>query len=247
MSTKAEGIAARLAELEAAVAGAEQNEIEVRAARGRARRRVDGARAAEAAHHEAVAAGDVGQDAAREAALEASVREAEVQAAEHVWSAKATGAERGTAQRKAAAGRFVVAHFADLAAEEALMDGPARDRLQAAWAELDAAEEGYSSRIRAWHRLARYGVIEGSDVPSLPTRGGDDEVRGRFARGIEAPTPRFLLAPEGGPDKRRECDACLLLGGRTAGRYATLAERLDAYGRGRRSRTHRLAGDPDRA
>jgi len=197
MSTKAEGAAAHLSELEAAEAAAEQNEAEVRAARGRATRNVDAARAAEAAEHEAAAAGDVPRDPEREAALEASVREAEAQAADHIWSAKAAGAERATAQRKAEAGHFVVAHFADLAAEEALMDGPARDRLQAAWAELDAAEEGYSRRIRAWHRLARYGVIDGADVPSLPTRGDDDEVRSRFARGIEAPTPRFLLDPEG--------------------------------------------------
>lgn len=193
----AESVIACLDALEQRVTEAERVAAEVRAARGRARRTVDGARAAEAAHHEAVAAGDAGPDPKAAGALAAKVREAETEVADHVWVAKIAGADRAVEARKGEVDAYVHEHFGDLAAEEVLLDGPARDLLQGAWEALGAAEEAYAGRVRAWHRYVRYGVLDGRDVPTLPTRGTDDQVRSRFARGIDAPTPRSLLAPEG--------------------------------------------------
>ncbi|MEX0993430.1 MAG: hypothetical protein WDZ37_05485 [Solirubrobacterales bacterium] len=183
----------RLAELDAAVEAAQTREHKVKTDQAHARRDASATAADLAGYHEAVGAGEE-PDAKLEARIATAARTAAERAADPAWQARARGAERARAEVESERDEFMRANFADLAGEEAVLDGPARDRLQAAYEELTAAEEQYAARVRAWHRYVRHGLVEAG--PGNPLRGTDDEVRTRFARGIESPTPRLLLREE---------------------------------------------------
>jgi hypothetical protein len=187
-----------LAALEAKVEEAKERRAAVAQERSQAtsalRRAEDRRFALEEAHAagEEVADGEVAEAvAAVEAAKEA--------ADERMWSARRDGADRAVAEAEEAVRRFGRDHFAELAAEEVPLDDPARERLQEAWAEFDAAASAYALRIRRWHRLAEFGGLAAHDIPGNPLRGDETVVRQRFAVGVPTPTPRPL---RGGPAER---------------------------------------------
>jgi [acyl-carrier-protein] S-malonyltransferase len=144
------------------------------------------------AFQEGLGAGEVEPNPEEEARLRAAISEAKDGFDERVWTARIAGAERAVVKARADLAQFVAENYPALAAEEAVKDLPARDRLQAAFEELEAAESAYAARLRVWHDLHRnLPFAEDGDIPPLPTRGSEDEVAARFANGIEAPTPAF--------------------------------------------------------
>jgi hypothetical protein len=179
----------KLAELEEAASAAKGREDQVVAARSRAARAATAAEAALEMYHEAVGAGE-DEDAVEEERLRVAVRNAREQAEPAVWAAKVTGAQRAREQVEEERDTYGHQHFAEIAAEEAPKDEPARERLEAAYAELEQAEAAYAARVRRSVKLAPYGGLDvQTDCPRLPTAGSPDEVRSRFAAGIPAATP----------------------------------------------------------
>lgn len=164
-------------------------------AAGRALREAEGRRFS---LEEARAAGEeVSEDEIADAVQ--AVEAAKAAADERLWYARREGAARAVAEAEEAVQRFGTERFAELAAEEVPLDDPARERLQAAWAEFDAAASAYALRIRRWHRLAGFGGLDPQQIPSNPLRGDETVVRQRFSAGIPTPTPRPL---RGGPAER---------------------------------------------
>jgi hypothetical protein len=188
----------QLAELEAKRRAAEKRLAEIQQERFRASA---AQRAAEDHRFSLEERREAGEEVADEEIAEAvaAIEEAKTAADDRLWNARKAGAERAIAEAAEAVERFGRDHFAELASEEVPLDDPARDRLQAAWAEFDAAASEYALRIRRWHRLAGFGGIEAPDIPTNPLRGDETVVRQRFSVGIPTPTPRPL---RGGPADR---------------------------------------------
>jgi hypothetical protein len=181
----------QLQRLEEAVAFAKGREDAVLAARSRASRAVSAAEGALALYHEAVGAGE-DEDPAEEEHLRLAVRDAREQGEPPVWNAKLGGALRAREDAERERDAYGREHFGEIAAEQAPLDPPVAERLQAAWEELRAAEGAYADRVRVWTRIVQYGDLTAEDVPRLPTSGDPDTVRSRFAAGVEVPTPRPL-------------------------------------------------------
>jgi hypothetical protein len=188
----------RLDDLERKVAEASERRESVRRDRARALGQVSAAEAEFARYQEAIGAGEQAPDADRERGLTEAIEAARRAASEDVWSARQVGAERAVEAAESARDAFGRERFPEIAVAEALRDGPARDRLQAAWEELQEAESEYATRVRRWHHVAPFGGLDVDDLPGLPTRGDPGEVVSRFAAGIDAPTPRSLVT-EAGP------------------------------------------------
>jgi len=182
----------KLAELDEVVVRARGREGRVVAERSRASRAATAAEGALEMYHEALGGGE-DEDPAEEERLRLAVRDAREQAEQPLWAAKVAGAQRAREQAEQARDSWARSNFGTLAAEEAPKDEPARERLEVAYQELAQAEAAYAARVRRWVKLAPYGGLSASDVPVLPTSGGDQNVvRSRFAAGIEPPTPRPL-------------------------------------------------------
>lgn len=184
----------RLHELDAVVAGARRREDQVLAERSRASRAVGAAEGALALYHESLGGGEA-EDPVEEERLRAAVRDAREQGEPAVWQAKLSGAEQARTAAEQERDAYGRDHFSEIAGEQAPLDPPVAERLEAAYAELRAAEAEYAARVRVWTRLVQYGDLTAEDVPRLPTAGSPDEVRSAFARGIEPPTPRPLSRP----------------------------------------------------
>jgi hypothetical protein len=122
----------------------------------------------------------------------ADVEAAKELADDRVWRARIEGAKRALDEARVEVDAFGRARFADLVAEEVVQDDPAREALQAAWEAFDAAASAYAVRVRRWHRLAPFGGLDPRDIPTVPVKGDEGEVRLRFAAGIETPTPRSI-------------------------------------------------------
>jgi hypothetical protein len=152
-------------------------------------------------YEERVGANEQAVDPAHQGELRAAIDAAREAASSNIWDSRLAGADRAVREAEAERDAFGLAHFAEIAAEEALKDGPARDRLEAAFEELQAAEAEYAARVRRWHYLAPFGRLDVDDLPGLPTRGDPGEVQRRFADGFEVATPRSLLAD---PDAESE-------------------------------------------
>lgn len=193
MTTMSDTATEALAAFDERIRAAKKRHSDLTAERNTARRKVSAAEAEFQAYQEAVGAGEVEDDPGEVARLEAAIAEAERGAAERVWMPKIGGASRGVDAAQQARDQFAWERFSDLAAEQAVLDPEVRERLQAAYEELESAESAYAARLRVWHSLRDAGGLTAEDIPGLPTRGADDEVRARFAEGIEAPTPRPLL------------------------------------------------------
>lgn len=178
-----------LQQLEEAVAFAKGREDQVVAERRQASRALSAAEGALAMYFEAVGAGEP-EDPAEEERLRLAVREARERGEAEVWQAKLSGAEQARTAAEEARDGWARANFGTLAAEMVPDDAPVAERLEAAYAELRAAEGEYARRVRAWTRIVGYGDLTVEDVPRLPTSGDADTVRSNFARGIEPPTPR---------------------------------------------------------
>ena len=187
MSSATEG----LQELEQKVAYARGREDAVLAERSRASRAVAAAEHDLEMFFQSVGAGEP-EDATEEERLRAVVREARENAEPDAWAAKLSGAEQARVAAEQERDAFGRQHFGALAAEMVPLDAPVAERLEAAWAELRAAEGEYAGRVRAWTRVVQFGDMTAEDVPRLPTAGDADTVRSNFARGIEPPTPRPL-------------------------------------------------------
>ena len=187
-----------LAVLEERVRAATAREHAVAVGRGRARREASRALGELLAVEEAIGAGEREPDDEEVLQLRDGVRDAEAGASDDVWGARLAGARRAVEEAERERDDHGRLHFSEMAAEEAAYDAPVRDELQAAYERLSDAETAYALRVRRWVRIAPYGRLSASDVPALPTQGTPDEVRGRFAVGIEAPTPRPLheIVPE---------------------------------------------------
>jgi len=196
MSSATEG----LQELEQKVAYARGREDAVLAERSRASRAVAAAEHDLEMFFQSVGAGEP-EDATEEERLRAVVREARENAEPDAWAAKLSGAEQARVAAEQERDAFGRQHFGEIAAEQAPLDPPVAERLQAAWDELRAAERAYAARVRVWTRLVQYGDLTAEDVPRLPTAGDADTVRSNFARGVEPPTPRPLrrLEEQGEP------------------------------------------------
>lgn len=185
----------RLGELEARVEAAKQREQGVGVERGRARREAGRAASCLRVYEESVGAGEREPDDEEARRLRDAIRDADEAATEDAWGARFAGARRAVEEAERERDHFGRAHFAEMAAEEAAYDEPVRDELQAAYERLSAAESAYAGRVRRWVRIARYGGLSADHVPGLPTRGTLDQIRNRFAEGIEPPTPRPLREP----------------------------------------------------
>jgi len=182
----------RLEELEERVRAAEAREHAVSVGRGRARREASRALGELLALEGSVGAGEREPDDDEMMQLRGTVRDAEEAASDDVWGARLAGARRAVEEAERERDDHGRLHFSEMAAEEAAYDAPVRDELQAAYERLSDAETAYALRVRRWVRIAPYGRLSASDVPALPTQGTPDQVRGRFAAGIEPPTPRAL-------------------------------------------------------
>jgi hypothetical protein len=184
-------VAEELELYEEAVAAARERREEIVRERSAAHRAVGAAEGARLALEERRGAGEeVSEEEIAEAV--AAIEEAREAADQRVWNARIEGADRAIQEAEATLRRFGREHFAELAAEEVLLDDPAREALQEAWAAFDAAASAYALRTRRWHKLAEFGGIDPRDIPSNPVRGDEVHVRQRFAAGIETPTPRSL-------------------------------------------------------
>lgn len=181
----------RLAELDGAVDVALGREREIESHRAKARREAAAAAWELDAYHEAVGAGEL-EDGEAEAKLAAARDHATRAAEDSAWTARLRGAEAARSQAEAARSEYLRSAFERLAAEEAALDAPVRDRLAEAYAAREEAEAAYVGRVRAWHRYVRGGLLDPGDVPGDPLRGEENEVRARAARGFELPTPRSL-------------------------------------------------------
>jgi hypothetical protein len=182
----------RLGEFEERVRAAVAREHAVSVGRGRARREASRALGELLAVEEAIGAGEREPDDDEVMQLRGTVRDAEAAASDDVWAARLAGARRAVEEAERERDDHGRLHFSEMASEEAALDGPVRDALQVAHEALGAAETAYALRVRRWVRIAPYGRLSAHDVPALPTQGTPDEVRGRFAAGIEPPTPRAL-------------------------------------------------------
>jgi hypothetical protein len=182
----------QLAALEEAARDAERRLQQTNADRSSATRALRGAEDARLALEERRGAGE---DVPKEEIAEAieAIEVAREAADERVWNARRDGAERAVDEAVLARDEFGRENFALIAAEEAPLDGPARDALAEAWEVLQAAANGYALRARRWHHLARYGGIPIAEIPNgTPLRGDIDELVRRFESGLEIPTPRTL-------------------------------------------------------
>ena len=184
----------RLDELEAAVEQARQREADVVAGRSRARREATAALARLDAHLELVGAGEVDADEELEGRLRAEARDLADAAREESWGARLAGAARAREAAERGRDTFGREHYLELVEEGLAADLAARDGLQAAYDAFQKEEARFARRDRHHHRLAGFARIPPSELPGLPSRGSPDEVRNRFARGIEPPTPRSALA-----------------------------------------------------
>ena len=190
MSSRATATEA-LQQLEEKVARAKSREDQVLAERSRASRALSAAEGDLSMFHQAVGAGEP-EDPQEEGRLRLAVRDAREQGEPAVWQAKLSGAEQARVAAEQARDSWARANFGTLAAEMVPGDAPVAERLEAAYAELRAAESAYAGRVRAWTRVVQFGDMTAEDVPRLPTAGDADTVRSNFARGIEPPTPRPL-------------------------------------------------------
>lgn len=182
----------RLAELEEHVAEARRRRAQVDADRRAALRAV---RAAEDARFELEERRGAGEAVADEEVTDAvgGIDRARAEADERLWSARREGAGRALAEAEEAVLDFGREHFAELAAEIAADDGPARDALVDAWEGLQGAAGAYARQTRRWHHLARFGGLPVGAIPSgTPLRGDVTEVAQRFEAGIPVPTPPAL-------------------------------------------------------
>jgi len=182
----------QLQQLEEKVAYAKGREDAVTAQRSRASRAVGAAEGALALYNESLGAEDAAEDPAEEQRLLQELRDARERSEPSAWAARLEGAERARVAAEQERDAFGRANFGALAAEMVPLDAPVAERLEAAYAELRAAEGEYAQRVRAWTRVAPFGDMTAEDVPRLPTAGDADTVRSNFARGIEPPTPRPL-------------------------------------------------------
>ena len=182
----------QLQKLDEAAAHARGREAAVTAQRSRASRAVGAAEGALAMYAESLGAEDAAEDPAEEERLRLAVRDAREQAEPGPWSSRLEGAERARVAAEQERDAFGRANFGTLAAEMVPLDAPVAERLEAAYAELRAAEGEYAGRVRAWTRVVQFGDMTAEDVPRLPTAGSPDEVRSAFAAGVEPPTPRPL-------------------------------------------------------
>jgi hypothetical protein len=193
MATKTQTAAVeKLDQLERAVDEAVARREAVRADRQRAQRGVRTAEAEFESFQELVGAGEEQADPERERELAEAIDAARAAASTSRWEHRVQGAERAVREAEAERDAFGREHFAVIAAEEAPKDGPARDRLQSAFEELQAAEAVFVDRVRRWAYLAPFGGLDPDDLVGLPSRGDSGEVVRRFADGIESPTPRSL-------------------------------------------------------
>lgn len=182
----------RLAELEEAVREAERRRAEIDGERRKATRALSAAEGARLDLERRRAAGEAVDDEEFEDAVRA-IAEAREDADERVWGARLEGAAEAIERAEFERDAFGREHFAEIAAEEAALDGPARDALLEAWSTLREAANAYAIRTRRWHHLARYGGLDAADIPTgTPVSGDLDDVTRRFAAGIPAPTPRPL-------------------------------------------------------
>lgn len=191
METTTRTATAGLAQYEAMVDAAQLRHDEVIEASAEATQALNAAVDARLALEERSGAGeDVSTDEV-EAAI-ADVEAAKELADDRVWRARIEGAKRALDEARGEVDAFGRARFADLVAEEVVQDDPAREALQAAWEAFDAAASAYAVRVRRWHRLAPFGGLDPRDIPTVPIKGDEAEVRMRFAAGIETPTPRSI-------------------------------------------------------
>jgi hypothetical protein len=193
METTTRTAAADLAQYEAMVDAAQRRYDEVVQASSEATQALEAAIAARLALEERSGAGE-DVSAEEVAAAVADVEAAKELADERVWHARIEGAKRARDEARLEVDAFGREHFADLVAEEVVQDDPAREALQAAWEAFDAAASAYAVRVRRWHRLAPFGGLDPRDIPTVPVKGDEVEVRMRFAAGIETPTPRSIRA-----------------------------------------------------
>jgi hypothetical protein len=180
-----------LQRLEEAVAFARGREDQVVADRSRASRAASAAEGLVALYNESLGAGEA-EDHVEEQRLLEELRDARERSEPSAWAARLEGAQRARTAAEQERDAFGRANFGTLAAEMVPGDAPVAERMEAAWAELRAAESAYAVQLRAWLRIVPFGDMTAGDVPRLPTAGSADEVRGAFARGIEPPTPRPL-------------------------------------------------------
>jgi hypothetical protein len=191
METTTRTATADLAQYEAMVDAAQLRYDEVIEASAEATQALEAAVAVRLALEERSGASeDVSTDEV-EAAI-ADVEAAKELADDRVWHARIEGAKRAFDEARVEVDAFGRARFADLVAEEVVQDDPAREALQAAWEAFDAAASAYAIRVRRWHRLAPFGGLDPRDIPTVPVKGDEGEVRLRFAAGIETPTPRSI-------------------------------------------------------
>ncbi len=182
----------RLEQLEQAVRVAARREQEVATDQRRAVRVAQVTEGALGDYYSGLGAGEPENPEAEER-LRAELRTARERAEDEPWRARLEGAEHARQAAEQVRDDFGRERFAEIAAEQALLDPPVAEELQRAWEALQAAEHAYAQRIRVWTRLAPYGALDvQKHVPRLPTSGDPDTVRGRFARGVEVPTPRPL-------------------------------------------------------
>lgn len=182
----------QLAVLEAAVVEAKRRRDRVTADRNKATGALRGAEAAFADLQERIGAGEQ-VEPSEEGPLAQALAVAREESSDLRWRARVEGAERAVTEAAGARDAFGREHFAEIAAEEVVKDGPVRDRLQAAHEEMDEAEGEFVARVRRWHELREFGGLLVDDLPGNPLRGDPNEVRARFAEGIESPTPRPLV------------------------------------------------------
>ncbi|HEX5527217.1 MAG TPA: hypothetical protein VFX44_08500 [Solirubrobacterales bacterium] len=219
--TKAKGAVERLAELDQAIVEAEARRDEIRTEQRQALQAVERAKGRILDAEERRGAGeDMGEEiAAAERELAEALEAADVRTqhggsalvggesddpvqlyslgdqqvpAVGVWGARIAGAERVVEDAILARDQYGRHHFAEIAAEEAAADGPARDALVEAWETLQAAGNAYALRIRRWHQLAPFAEIDPASIPVAPLTGDVLEVAERFERGIDVPTPPLL-------------------------------------------------------
>lgn len=193
MATASKSPAARLDDLEAAVEKATTREREMEAQRRSAGRRVAALQSRLHAIEEERGAG-VEPDPTVESKIHAEIADARREADDDVWAARLAGARRAREEAEQARDDLARARYVDLAGDlvEVEADEEARCDLQEAWEQREAAEENYAARLRRHHRLARQAGHDVDEIPSIPTRGDEGEVRTRFLAGIEPPTPRSL-------------------------------------------------------